>query len=232
MAGWQFEELAEKMKFIVVYPQAYKRHWNDGRGIKKYDSHRLNICDVCFINAIIDTLEKKYNIDTSRIFAAGISNGGIMAMRLACDPSSRIKKIASLAMLLTDTLTKICRMPHPRGAMFFIGTDDPLVPWQGGHIHFGKRKLGRVVSYDSTLIFFAHKNGCYERESTMLSGKIIKIYYEKCKHGGRTVMYILKGGGHTWPGAKSQLPSFIVGKTIRGLRATDTIVRFFLNEKY
>ncbi len=225
----RFNELADEYDFIAIYPDAVERHWNDGRGLARYRSQRENINDVRFIQSIIDTLSRIYSVDTTCVFATGMSNGGLMSIRLACDLKA-VKKIAPVAALMPARLFSICKPQHPVGVMFFVGTHDPLVPFNGGDIHFRRLHLGRVISWDSTLSFFKNTNQCRGPIKKKTARDVWEYTFRDCAQSGRTIMYVLEGGGHTWPGGKSQLPEFIVGKTINTIMATDSIIKFFFKK--
>ena len=124
----KFKELSEKENFIVLYPQAYKRQWNDGRNVPEIPSHRLGIDDVGFINALLDHICAQYNIDRSRVYATGPSNGGFMSNRLGIELSHRLPAIAPMIATLPVNLKKAVPV-GPVSVMIVNGTDDPLVPF-------------------------------------------------------------------------------------------------------
>ena len=225
---YRFNMLADKYGFIAIYPDAFERHWNDGRGLERYRSQRENINDVLFIQSIIDTLAKIYPVDTERIFATGVSNGGLMSMRLGCELNT-IEKIAPVVALMPIKLMKQCKPHHPVDVLFLIGKKDPLVPFEGGDIHFRRLRLGAVASWDSTLSFWAKVNGCSADRKEETHEGITRILYSGCK--AQTIMYIFNNGGHTLPGGRSNLPEFIVGKTVKNFMAADSIIKFFLESE-
>ena len=81
--------LADRHGFIAVYPDSRRGHWDDGRETVTDPTD-----DVAFIGALLDALAAEYAVDARRIYAAGISNGGMMSMRLACELSGRLAAIA------------------------------------------------------------------------------------------------------------------------------------------
>lgn len=84
-----FNAIADRENFIIVYPDGFENHWNDGRGVQRYRAQTQNIDDVGFISALIDHLSGELNIDASRIYVTGISNGAMMSHRLGCELSQR-----------------------------------------------------------------------------------------------------------------------------------------------
>ena len=107
-----FNALADRFGFVVIYPDAVDRNWNDGRNAANIRSQREAVDDVGFIATLIDVLSREMRIDRRRIFATGISNGGFMSQRLAVDLSERIAAIAPVASGMAPALA--ARFPPNR----------------------------------------------------------------------------------------------------------------------
>jgi len=227
----RFNDLADQQTFIVAYPQGVDKHWNDGREI----SGETDADDVGFLSALIDHLAAEYNIDTQRVYATGISNGGLMSFRLACDLSDKITAIAPVAINLSEALVAQCSPTEPISVLVINGTDDPLVPWEGGEIEVGRQKRGKVLSTANTIEFWVAQNHCTPSpvitqepdndpdDSTQVRREI----YKRCDNGTEIVLYAIEGGGHTWPGGWQYLPEWVVGKTSRDINANQIIWCFF-----
>lgn len=129
----EFNTIADKYNFLVVYPSAYKGNWSDGRKLSWLHSYN----DIGFVSSLIDTLEHKWNVDRSKIYAAGFGNGGFFAQALALSHPDKIAAVASVA----ATLPKIVvskRKPHsPVSVLLIVGDKDPVVPFSGGPIGEG-----------------------------------------------------------------------------------------------
>lgn len=231
-----FKLLADQNGFIVVYPEAVEHHWNDGRGVDRYRSHRENIDDVGFISAVIDTVARDHNnIDLQRVYVTGASNGAMMCMRLGCESADKITAVAAVIGSMPASLVGRCAPRRPLAVMMINGTADPLVPWQGGDVHVFRRKLGKILSVPDTLAFWASQNGCrsnpavtWESDKDPADGtRVRKTLYTPCKDGTEVVLYEIQGGGHTWPGGYQYLPEAIIGKTSRDLDASTVIWNFF-----
>ena len=232
-----FNSLAEMEGFIVVYPEAYGRHWNDGRkGMENWSiAHKENIDDVGFISSLIDHLALDFNIDLKRIFVTGISNGAMMSFRLARELSQKITAVAPVAGLMPEDITSSCTPQKPVSLLIIMGTDDPLVPYNGGYVEAGGRKRGKVLSAQDTISFWAKINGCklypqmgWEQDKETSDGtRVKKEIYNQCKDGVKVILYTIEGGGHTWPGGLQYLPESIIGKTSRDLDANQLIWNFF-----
>jgi polyhydroxybutyrate depolymerase len=124
---------------------------------------------------------------------------------------------------------------RPVSVLIVNGTDDPLVPWEGGDIHLGRTKLGEVLSVADTVKFWVGKDQCASspvitqlRDKDPADGtKVRKESYGGCQDGAEVVLYAIEGGGHTWPGGPQYLPESIIGRTSREFDASEVIWQFF-----
>ncbi len=227
--------LADRAGFVVAYPDAVDGHWNDGRGLSDYRSQRENIDDVGFIAGMIDAIAGDYGIDAERVYVTGASNGAMMSLRLGCEVGHKITALAPVIGSMPENLVSRCSPAGPIPLMMINGTDDPLVPWEGGYVHLFRKKLGKIVSIPQTIDFWVAHNGC--APDPQITGvpdtdpadgtSVQKRVYRQCTDGADVVLYEIKGGGHTWPGGYQYLPEFLIGKTNRDLDATEAIWIFF-----
>jgi polyhydroxybutyrate depolymerase len=239
-----FNRLSEKHGFIVIYPQAIDRHWNDGRSSEKFLEHDAGIDDVAWIEALIGRIREKYAVDGKRVYAVGISNGGMFCQRLAIESGLYFAAIASLAAQIPESLAK-AKPASPVSILMINGTMDPVVPYAGGDVvlqlfpRLGGRKRhhsrGRVISTDDTIGFWLRHNGISGNvESVMLADRdqsdgstVERSEWINRETGVSVVLYRVIGGGHTWPGSRQHLPVSIVGHTNRDMDASEEIWRFF-----
>lgn len=232
----RFNDLADKEGFIVVYPEGVDKNWNDGRKLEGEQAWEEDIDDVGFIVAIVEQLKKDYSIDSDKVFTSGMSNGGFMSSRLICDRSDIFSGAAIVtATLSTDYLPK-CNPTNPVAVMIMNGTEDKLVPYDGGEIKVFKKRRGVIVSTNDYVDFWKNKNACTEKIPTVTlpdvydDGTIVSIdTYENCQQGGALVLYKIEGGGHSWPGGKQYLGEWLIGKTSNEINACDEIWNFFKN---
>lgn len=232
-----FNILADKEGFIVAYPDGIELCWNDGRADKVDRAHRENIDDVGFISSVIDTAVNMYGADPGKVFVTGISNGAIMAYRLACELSGRIAAIAPVDGSMPDYFSSGCKPDNPVSVLAINNTHDPLVPYHGGNIHAGITRtfLGRVMSVGDTIDFWVKRNNCSAEpleeelpDSDPNDGtRVTKKQYRNDHSATEVVLYTIHGGGHTWPGGLQYLPAAIIGKTCRDFSATEVIWSFF-----
>jgi polyhydroxybutyrate depolymerase len=234
----RFNELADRDGFFVVYPQGIDKSWNDGRTDKISGAHRKGIDDVGFFRALIQHLIKEYPIDSGRIFATGISNGGLMSFRLGCSLSDKIRAIAPVTAQIPTAIEPLCRSESAVSLAVFNGTEDPLVPYNGGQITVFRKERGWVLSTDETIRIWKNKNRC--GSEARVTGfpdlaadgtRVIKIEYAQCAADSKVVLYRIDGGGHTWPDGRQYLPAGLIGRTSRDINACDEIWEFFRNLK-
>jgi polyhydroxybutyrate depolymerase len=120
------DELAHSAKFVVAYPDGVDRAWNVNGDCCGRPA-RENIDDVGFINAVVNDISGHAGIDPTRVYATGISNGGMMAYTLACDAGT-------FAAIGPDSATQLddCATPHLTSVMHIHGTADRLIRYDGG----------------------------------------------------------------------------------------------------
>ena len=220
-----FERLADKEKFVVVYPDALERRWNDQGG---------TVDDVGFLLAIVDKLVADGLVDKNRIYVAGISNGGMMAQRLACEQADRIAGIATVAGGLPEPLQATCKPARALPVLVIHGTEDPIVPWSGGAVA-GFEDFGKVLSARETAKFWAANNRCgdggviaAEPDRDPKDGTRVKMeVFASCPAGAAVKLAAVEGGGHTWPGGYQYLPERFIGRTSQDVDANSLIWNFF-----
>ena len=228
-----FSDLAEKEPFIVAYPNGVGRSWNDGRDTTVSRAHRDHIDDVHFVAAMIDVISKKYRIDPKRIYATGISNGAIFSHYLGANLATRIAAIAPVVGGIAEPFDGRFKPEQPVSVLILQGTDDPLVPFDGGEVAGGKR--GRIISTADTVKKWTQRDGCGPAPEI---AKIIdsdpddgceaeRSTWSSCRDGTEVTLYTLRGAGHTWPGGAQYLPQRFIGKVCRDIDATQVIWDFF-----
>ncbi|MDX8338400.1 PHB depolymerase family esterase [Draconibacterium sp. IB214405] len=236
---YRFNDLATRDGFIAVYPNGYKKGWNDGDRDTLAVARRLNIDDVGFFDVMIDDLDKKLSIDKKRIFACGISNGGFMVQRLALERSEVFKAIGVVAANMSEDQQKMVP-ENPVSVLFICGTADPLVPYNGGPVMVLKQKRGEVVSVDKSVNFWKDQNGCFELTEEKELPNINKAddctahktVWQNPKDASIRVINIrIENGGHTWPGTRQYLPKKLIGNMNEDINGCDEIWEFFKSIK-
>jgi len=219
---------ADEAGFIAVYPNGTGPlgderllTWNAGNCCGY--ALENNVDDVGFIRQLIAELEKNLAVDTTRIYAAGMSNGGMMNYRLACELADKIAAIAPVAgaMGMSD-----CIPASPVSVIIFHGTADEHVLYEGGaplktiDTH---PRIDKPVSY--AVDFWVGLNGCSREVKKETGGNIIKETYSGGKNGNEVILYTIVGGKHAWPGGK---PGWLGGDApTQEISATDLMWDFF-----
>ena len=189
--------------------------------------------DVAFLNQMLDQLALKYSVDTRRIYATGLSDGGFMALRVGCNMADRVAAIAAVGAAMPKTM--ICLPARPVPALFINGTDDPIVPDNGGTYKPGRF---HVLSAEDSTKTWAKFDRCEEKPaqdklpSSDKGGKETKTFtYSACKDNAQVVLYSVKGGGNTWPGGEQYTTEKEVGKTSNAINANEAIWSFLVTKK-
>ena len=199
-----FNSVADTAGVIVVYPNGVDNQWNVALN--------TGIDDVGFISALVDTMAANYSIDMARVYSTGMSMGGFMSHRLACELEHKIVAIASVTGLLAYFP---CQPERPVPVLQIHGTNDPVVPYGGTA---------------GTIDHWVTHNGCPSSpEVTDLpdidptdNSTVTLSYYGLCNDSTEVLFYTINGGEHTWPGA------FIhIGVTNQDINASVEIWNFF-----
>ncbi|MFD7024976.1 alpha/beta hydrolase family esterase [Promicromonospora sukumoe] len=223
---------------LVAYLDGYRGNWNDARRESRFPARRAGIDDVGFARAVITTLSADGRVDPSRVYAVGYSNGGQMVMRLVHETPG----------LLAGATVIAATMPAPENflgsaapwtslpVLLIHGTKDPVVPYEGGTMHWALRTLfkvgGESWSATRTAQYFAERNGISAPPTTTRLPKtaaadrteVERTSYEAEGVPG-VVLYTVHGGGHTVPGPTSA-PA-LVGRTSHHVDTADVITQFF-----
>jgi polyhydroxybutyrate depolymerase len=210
--GW--DRLADQNKFVVAYPDGVGRSWNGGGGCCGA-AGRTAVDDVGFLNAMITRIGQSIPIDPNRQFATGISDGGIMAYRLACDSPA-------LAAIGPDAATQVgpCPKPAPLSLIHVHGSDDPRVPIDGrpgagvNHITGGRSIAALVAGWRGI-------DDC-PPPSVSTHGALVTTT-SRCPLGRAVTLIVVTGGGHEWPGS----PGRTDGPADSAFDATSVIWQFF-----
>ncbi len=234
--GYEFDCLADQHGFVVLYPDGYRRNWNDCRKHATFPAKRENIDDMSFIRALIDRLKVEQAIDDKRVYAFGYSNGGHMAFRLAIEAPDKIAAVAAVAASLPTPDASSCpQQGRTSRVMLVNGTADPVNPYQGGVVRlFGfASSRGTVLSSKASARSFAERNGITAapvaarlpqgRPDDPTSVESL-TWLDDLK--AVCCLYTVPGGGHVIPQRAFRFPR-LLGKTTSALDAPREAVGFF-----
>ncbi len=236
MANVGFREMVAKEQFLAIYPDGWRGNWNDGRNAPRIRSQQEGVDDVKFIRAIVNDLSKRYQIDRSRVFATGVSNGGIFCHYLAANAADLFAGIAPVIGGLAEPVAPTFKPSHPISLLVIQGEADPLVPINGGPIA-GSDRGGRVIATEEMLKKYLVHNGItgppqvkqlLDRDPN--DGTTTEVRrWPPGRDGVRVEYYLVKGGGHTMPGRSrgGALREAFAGKTSQEFDGLEVIWNFF-----
>jgi polyhydroxybutyrate depolymerase len=224
-----FDRIADELGLIALYPDGIDAFWADGRGVTDADDRGID--DVGFLLALLDAVATEHRVDPARVFTAGISNGGFMAQRLACDHADRIAAIASVGATLPKALADRCRPSRPVPALFIHGTQDTLIPYAGGLVTGRSGRSAVLLSAPDSVRRWAERSGATTPiEATDLpnpSGDPTRLVRTGFTGAADAELVTVEGGGHTWPGGIQYAPARMIGLTSRSMDASAFIAAFF-----
>lgn len=215
---------SERSGWIVVFPNGFSRlggplaTWN--AGICCGAARDQGSDDVGFLRAVVAEVQQRVRIDAQRIFATGLSNGGMMAYRLACEAPDLFRAIAAVAG--TDGTTD-CRPGRPVPVFHLHAKDDDRVLFNGGS-GSASDTHANFVSVPATVDKWARLNACRGPAQRVLEqpGVVCEVR-SGCADGTEVRLCVTDSGGHSWPGGRKALG----GKGSDALDATAEIWRFF-----
>jgi len=237
MARNGFRDMVAREGFIAVYPSGWRGNWNDGRNAARILSQQEDVDDVKFVRAIVQDIATGHRIDRSRIFATGVSNGGIFCHYLAATAADLVAAIAPVIGGLAEPIASSFMPSHPISLLVIQGDADPLVPKDGGPIGRSNRG-GRVIPTEAMLGLYLARNGVSGQpteeplpDTDPDDGCRRSVRRYPPGEGGVKVEYWrIHGGGHTFPGSRRISTTdreARVGKTSRDYDGLEVIWRFF-----
>jgi polyhydroxybutyrate depolymerase len=228
-----FEPLVDRESLVAVYPNAVSGQWNDGRPVAAgWTGGRVD--DVAFIHRLIGHLVSTGVSDPKRIYVAGYSNGGMMALRLMCEAPELIAAGAGIGTSFPVELAQSCKAPGPTPMLLMNGTADLLVPYGGGQLAFGG---GRVLSTNATLRLLRKINGCTGSAKVNRlpdvdrydGSNVVITSWTNCASAAPVVLYRIEGGGHRIPSRSEGVPfvDTLLGRLNHDFDAADAMWSFF-----
>jgi polyhydroxybutyrate depolymerase len=225
------DDLGQQDRFAVVYPDAVGRRWNDG-----VSGSGDGADDVRFLRNLADHLVRQGVADPKRLYLIGMSNGGMMAYRVACQAPGIFAAYAAVIANMPKNVADGCRPGGGTPLIVINSTDDPVIPFEGGEV--GRWARGEVLSTPETVEFWQRRNGCEGRsQEKPLPDKdnsdgstVIARQFAECRSGAPVVLLTVQGGGHLPPGAQlgnRPLLRFMLGRANQDISAADISWKFF-----
>ncbi|MFT3706803.1 MAG: PHB depolymerase family esterase [Archangium sp.] len=224
--------IARREKFTLVIPAGLHESWHDARDYGP--SAEEGVDDVKFLSELIDEFVNKHGADPKRVYVMGMSNGGFMTLTLVCRLSGKIAGASSITGQLAKKLENDCPMTKPIPVALFLGTDDPLVPFNGGQV---AKVRGETLSAKDTFSLLAKKNGCDGEPSVTAlpdldpnDGTRVTLTQATGACGAPVQLFTVEGGGHTWPGGWQYAMERLIGRTSRDVNASEASWAFFKSQ--
>jgi polyhydroxybutyrate depolymerase len=202
MREWTtFDQQADAWGLAVAYPDGHQGSWADGRGVTR--AEEAGVDDVAFLRAIIDWTADQYGTNSDRAIVAGMSNGAVMAHRMALAASDQVAVFAAISGQMPASLDGI-QPDHAVSAMLIHGAADSIASINGGYSrHRGPNgePRGRTLSLDETAARWRTIDRCPAGPGEIRTTEQSSRHRSEPGVGGtRVVAWTVFGGGHTWPG--------------------------------
>lgn len=223
-----FTSKADREGFLVAYPNGTSRFgnrlltWNSGNCCAY--ALREKVDDVGFLRAMIAQIEREMRVDPTRIYATGMSNGGMMSYRLGCELADKLAAIGPVAGALN---VDKCEPSEPVSVVAVHGMADQHVLFEGGQPKVQADRVPRVdksVAY--AMEFWRKANGCTSAVQKERSGIVREETYSGCRNGTEVKLYAIEGEGHTWPGGQAGRTQ--ADQPTHAFSATDALWEFFV----
>ncbi|MBO0782125.1 MAG: hypothetical protein J2P37_25175 [Ktedonobacteraceae bacterium] len=211
-----YSSLADQQQVLVVYPQGVVGS-NGKVGWATYGQFDPTVNDVLFVSDLLTALQHQLCVDSHRIYATGISNGGGMTNLLACQMAGRIAAFVAVAAAIYP-IPGGCHPARPVPYLEFHGTADSIV-------HYDGRPAVHLAPIMQTMQSWSTLDGCRSGPTTFFQhADVVGLQWTGCQSGSMVQHYRITGGGHTWPGAR---PVPRLGATTRTVSATRLSWQFF-----
>jgi polyhydroxybutyrate depolymerase len=235
VTGRQFER---GHGLIVVYPQGYHGYWNDCRKSATYEAKTRKIDDIAFFKKMIAWFAEKYAIDSTHVFATGLSNGGHMVYKLGLEMPESFRGLAAISASMPVETNDDCTDSHmPVSMLVMNGTADPLSPYNGGaFIALDTMRRGTVVSTDSTIAHWLEVDRCdtvsrveyhYPDLDPSDSSTAVSYTYSNSTTGRKVELLKIVNGGHLVPNSGFDRWPNAVGNVNRDINSPVLILDFF-----
>jgi len=220
------DSVAGPAGFITVYPNASGHSCPDDVPVLECDDSPPFLwesADLQYLPELIGHLRHELFIDSTRIFGAGFSNGGLFTHTVGCELANEVTALAVISATMDPQTAFSCSPSLTVPILLLHGTEDPSFPWGGEGIY---------LSVSSTVSGWADINGCIGEPTvnwlpdTEDDGtRVWTEAYQDCDYDAEVLFYGIEGGGHTWPGVSGFPPSF--GLTSQDISINQELVAFF-----
>ena len=242
------DEIADREGFVVVYPDGTGIEifgkklftWNSGNCCGQAVEKKID--DVGFFGKMISDLPNTFNVDRQRIYATGISNGGQMSHRLACELSNKIAAVAPIAGPVgVDNATPPCYNLDSIPVLIYHGKQDPCALYDGGCLQsggcfnesfgIGGGEIACILPIEEVKNRWIIRNGCSNQSNvTYNKGDVQCLTYSQCDENSEVVLCTSETAGHQWPNATDPGNETVMGNVTYNI-SNEQIWEFFEKHK-
>ena len=224
----QMDNYAHQNGVGIVYPEGIKRSWNVG-----HKRMKNNEDDIGFVNALIDSVSSKYNIDSDRIYACGFSNGGTFSYELICGLSNKIAAFGSVGGNFIINEKRVCNIDREIPLIHIHGTKDRLQKYNKSDRDFLStiESFNFLVKYnqlDKTIV--ENITDVHKKDRTTVE----KYTFYKNNSDTKVIHFKVVNGGHLWLGSPIGDWFFLrllFGRNNHEINSSKELVDFFLKYK-
>lgn len=232
-----FNKIAKQQHLMIAYPEGIDSQWNDGRGVSFRAKNKMQqVDDVAFLSKLTQKLINHYGANAKRIYLVGVSNGGMMSQRMACEAGDQFAAIASVIASMPQKIHLHCKPKNVLPMLFINGTADPFIPYLGGNVIILGKAVGKVLSTPATLAFWLKHNGINTPPKTRVladlnkkdQSTVVKKTWLNEQGKEQVVLYRINNGGHQWPSSTHWLTlKKLLGAKNQDIKGAEVIFDFF-----
>ena len=222
----QMDNYAHQNGVGVIYPEGVKKSWNVGKAMLNDEN------DIGFVNALIDSVSSKYNIDSNRIYACGFSNGGTFSYELICGLSNKIAAFGSVGGNFSINENRLCKIDREIPLIHIHGTKDRLQKYNKSDGDFLStiESVNYWAKYNQLdKIVFENIEDVYKQDRTTVE----RYTYSKDNSDTKVIHLKVVNGGHIWLGShiSDWFLRLFIGKNNHEINSSKELVDFFLQYK-
>jgi len=232
VSWYGFGEAVKRRGLTAAFPRGLGLLWNDGRNA----AWASGADDVGFLRRLAQRLVANGTADPARLYLVGVSNGGMMALRMLCETPETFAGAGLVIASMPAEVGARCRLRRPVPIVMLNGTADTLIPYGGGNVGFGVGGLqGSVWPVERTAAFLARQTGCEPVSKRTIAGsaeaepiRVVRLDWGRCEGG--VTLYRVEGGGHQVYGHTNYFP-MLLGPGTDLVSAPDAILAAFAGRK-
>lgn len=204
------DRIARDLRAVIVYPDAASSYWAEDCDCIEADVTH-GVADTVFVSAMIDGLTTEFDLDPTRVYGVGFSQGGLFVQRLACQMAHRFQAFVEVASTIAGPMADRCEPSKPVGLLTIISQRDGSFPWEG----YSAGNLS-TLGGEETAQLWGQLNQCSMPPQRNDEDGILRVEYHGCAGGTRVKLIGPEDGDHSWevsPGidTRKEIVAFLTG---------------------